>query len=113
MPFLIAQAKEYCRCVKRQVSGKKEGEDAYDPKWDYLREHMPCAQNREKCHELHDNRQHKRPADFFRDDSVAPVHGVHAKRCSARERDVEGDGGQKDDCPDDSCNIKHASKIKK
>ena len=113
MPFLGAQAEKNRCCVKRQVNREKEGENADNPERNRLREYTPCGENREKRNELHDCRQHKRPADFFGDDFVAPVHGVHAKRCSACESYVEHDGGQKDDCPDNGCNVKHVPKIKK
>ena len=89
MPFFRAQAEQDRRRVKRQVNRKKEGENAYDSERNRLRQHMPGTQNREKSHKLQNNRHHERPADFFRNDFMATVHGVHAKRCSACKCDIQ------------------------
>ncbi len=113
MAFLGAQTKEYCCRVERQVNSVEKGENAHNPEWNRLREHVPGTQNREKGHKLHDNWQYECLADLLRHDLVTTVHGVHAKWRPECKGDVQCDGGQKDDRSDNCGNVEHIPKIKK
>jgi len=113
MAFLRAQAKENRCRVEGQVNSIEKGENADNSEWNGLRQHVSCAQNCKKRYELHDDWQNECSANFLRNDLVATVHGVHAKWSPACQCDVQCDGGQKNDGPDNCCDIKHNLKIKK
>ena len=78
MALLRTQAKENRRRVKRQINREKKRQNPRDSERNNFRQHMASAQNREKRHELHNNRQHERSTNLLRNNSMATVHRVHA-----------------------------------
>ena len=78
MAFFGTQAKKDRRRVKRQINREEKRQNPRNPERNNFWQHMPGTQNREKRHELHDNRQHERPADLLRNNSMATIHRVHA-----------------------------------
>ena len=104
--------KENRRGIERQVQRKEECENARHHERDNLGQNMPRRKQHEKGDELHCGRHDECLADFGRDHLVTRVHGVGSERGAAGERDIQRDGGQKGDSPDDGCD-KHDSKIKK
>ena len=91
------------RRVEREVQRKEKCEDSCNYEWDYFGEDVPCRKQHEKGDKLHRGRHDERFADLGRDHFIARVHGVGSERGAAGERDIQRDGGQKGDSPDDGC----------
>ena len=89
MPLLYAQAEQDRRRVERQINREEKRQDPRNPERNNFWQHVPGTQNREKRHELHDNRQHERAADLLRNDFMATVHGIHPKRRPECECDIQ------------------------
>ena len=98
--FLVGRAEEHRCRIERQVQRKEEREDANHHEGDCLGQHMPGGEQHEQRDELHDGRYDESLADFLRNDLEARVHGVVAERGAAGEGDIQCDGGQECDCPD-------------
>ncbi len=99
--FLVARAKEHRGGIEREVYREEEREYARDFEREEHRQDFACAEQRVHREQLHADGDDERLANFLGYHLVATVHGVHAERCTERESDIQCDGWQKENGPDD------------
>ena len=97
----MARAEEHRGGVEREVDRKEEREDARNLEREKHRENLACAEQRVHREQLHADGDDERLAYFLGHHPVAAVHGVHAERGTERESDIQCDGWQEQNCPDD------------
>lgn len=97
----MARAKEHRGGIEREVYREEEREYARDFEREEHRQNLARAEQRVHREQLHADGDDERLAYFLGHHLVATVHGVHAERSTERKSDIQCDGWQEQDCPDD------------